>query len=210
MDTWSDDWKADKGRGIALGEKYQAIGDAIDEHYRKAFADNGKNNNNNNKNKEYDWESDRDLGQTIGENYKAIGTAIDEHYNSIKDDDGIDWDTNFKWMEYKKKGKEIGKYYKSKGDAIDEFYKGKYPLEGMVRSPTEAVSGATVPQDTAHKIRILPIPIPIPIPTQQQQQQQPYLLKSTRTMTQAITMYIFGVLIGKRIEIMVLQSIVIG
>ena len=144
IDTWTDDWKADKAHGIVLGEKYQAIGDAIDEHYRKAFADNGKKKMN--KNKEYDWESDRDLGEAIRESYEAIGKAIDDHYNSIKDDDGIDWD--IKWKEYKKKGKEIAKYYKSKGDAVDEFYKGRVPLEGMARPTTEIVlEGAAVPQD---------------------------------------------------------------
>jgi hypothetical protein len=145
MDAWTDDWKADKARGIALGENYQAIGDAIDEHYRKAFADNGKKKMD--KNKEYDWESDRDLGKAIGENYKAIGRAIDDHYNSTDDDDGIDWDT--KWKEYKKKGEEIAKYYKSKGDAVDEFYKGKVPLEGMTLPTTETLlEGAAVPQDS--------------------------------------------------------------
>ena len=35
--TWTYDWKADMDRGVALGQHYKAIGDAIDAHYREAF-----------------------------------------------------------------------------------------------------------------------------------------------------------------------------
>jgi hypothetical protein len=37
VSTWTYDWKADADRGVALGQHYKAIGDAINAHYRETF-----------------------------------------------------------------------------------------------------------------------------------------------------------------------------
>ena len=160
-DAWTDDWKADMARGVMLGQRYQAIGNAIDEHYRKSF--NSSDNHDSDGN--FDWKDDRELGSSIGDNYKLIGKAIEEHYqqafdnndninsardtnstNSDGDGHADDWAT--KWKQYKKKGQEIANYYKGKGKAIDEFYKGKYSLEGMAPPTVNLLESATI--DTPH------------------------------------------------------------
>jgi hypothetical protein len=107
VSAWTYDWKADMDRGVALGQHYKAIGDAINAHYRETFdptypvAANGgrklksKEKKMKDQKKEelalaghnngdaalpgwYDWQADRERGMAIGMNYKQIGEEVSE------------------------------------------------------------------------------------------------------------------------------------
>jgi hypothetical protein len=110
--TWTYDWTADKDRGIALGQHYKAIGDAINAHYREAFdptytpaADDDDEDENNRrmlKSKE-----------KKKEDHKKKELAIDMGSG------GAGW---YDWQTDRDRGMAIGMHYKQMGEAIADHY----------------------------------------------------------------------------------------
>lgn len=147
---WTFDWKKDSPAAIAMSQKYKAIGDAIEDHYKQAFdptslpsestSDAGtrrylrglKETSDDNDDTgatapAYDWAADRDRGIVIGEHFKELGQQIKEHYEKafgeLANSDvaaPVDWSAT--WTDLKAKGEAIGTYYHDKGVAIGRFY----------------------------------------------------------------------------------------
>ncbi|KAL3922993.1 MAG: hypothetical protein SGILL_001906 [Bacillariaceae sp.] len=148
--TWTYDWKADMDRGVALGQHYKAIGDAINAHYKEAFdptytsaadANDGANRmlkseekkSKDRKKKElamdmgdngstwYDWQEDRDRGMAIGAHYKEMGQQIADHYNQ---EFNPMYDVNKKAYA-DKNWATMWQDYQKHGQEIADYYKGK-------------------------------------------------------------------------------------
>ncbi|KAL3913147.1 MAG: hypothetical protein SGARI_000800 [Bacillariaceae sp.] len=150
--TWTYDWKADMGRGVALGKHYKAIGGAINAHYREAFdptyvpaaktsADEGAHRMLKSKEKKmkdrtkkelamdmgagggwYDWQADADRGMAIGMHYKQMGETIADHYNQ---EFNPMYDDVNKKADADKNWSTMWQDYQQRGQEIANYYKGK-------------------------------------------------------------------------------------
>mmetsp|Transcript_11915 Transcript_11915/g.22064 ORF Transcript_11915/g.22064 Transcript_11915/m.22064 type:complete len:517 (+) Transcript_11915:234-1784(+) len=147
---WTYDWKADKDRGMAIGQKYKDIGLAISDHYRQAFDPTypgpegrmlkSKAKKKRDKKREelaeamaaeqddafsgtgwYDWAADRDRGMAIGQHYKELGQQIADHYNQ---EFNPMYDVNKKTYT-EKNWPTMWMEYKARGQEIGDYYKSK-------------------------------------------------------------------------------------
>jgi hypothetical protein len=114
VSTWTYDWKADKDRGISLGQHYKAIGDQINAHYREAFdpanpaaedeeeeADNGRRLTSKDKKKR-----DKKREQ-LAEDMAA--------QQAVEGEPGTGW---YDWSTDRDRGMAIGMHYKQMGDEV--------------------------------------------------------------------------------------------
>eukprot|EP00521_Asterionellopsis_glacialis_P011481 CAMPEP_0195304188 /NCGR_PEP_ID=MMETSP0707-20130614/34019_1 /TAXON_ID=33640 /ORGANISM="Asterionellopsis glacialis, Strain CCMP134" /LENGTH=441 /DNA_ID=CAMNT_0040367929 /DNA_START=58 /DNA_END=1383 /DNA_ORIENTATION=- len=131
---FSYDWELDKDRGISIGELYQKIGEAIEDHYRQLFDPTYEaffdDENKTTSYEYYTWEADRIRGMALAQYYKNLGAWITEHYkqeyvNPINDpvvDANRKEEFKKQWKEYKKMGEELANYYHDKGISIEKYY----------------------------------------------------------------------------------------
>jgi hypothetical protein len=129
------DWKIDKDRGIAIGEYYHQLGDAVADHYNQTSP--YKDSKGNDVNFEWTsfWDEYRQKGQYIGQYYKNKAQAIKEFYDPPTDTVVIPntkaskktiippstvapttTRTSYDWQAQKAKGLAIADYYRARYD----------------------------------------------------------------------------------------------
>lgn len=146
--SWTYDWQEDSKHGIEIAERYKAIGEAIDEHYKALYHPNYSKKSMKGSMKGWtlhDWKSDRERGLAIAKNFKDLGDKISKHYIKFKPSEAAVL-TDAQWMEYKEMGEALAKYYHDKGVAVAKFYKGKYdPMYQVDESTVKASVNQTDP-----------------------------------------------------------------
>lgn len=122
-DLLAFDWQTDDERGVALGEYYRAIGDTIDEHYKRIFSKQDPREMTS-----YDWKGDRNRGLIIGKYFHEIGKSIQKHYRKAfrKYRPNETVPTGQRWEDYQAQGEALASYYHNKSVSVGNYYKGRF------------------------------------------------------------------------------------
>lgn len=137
--SWTYDWQADSKHGIEIGQRYRAIGEAIDGHFKTLYHPPYNKHSNKGSMKGWylhDWKADRDHGMAIANNFKDLGEKISKHYKKFRLPSNTTGNTTKfapeQWEEYKEMGEDLAVYYRDKGVAIARYYKGRYGAMSQV------------------------------------------------------------------------------